>query len=99
MQQRGLDFLHRDAIVQGALDVQLQFVRVASDREHGEIQQTSGPAVECFVSPRPSPCPRGGGPLKRHHEGVGFLHRSIYVFRPKYGATDRQALFEKSVVI
>ena len=99
VQQGGFDLLDSDAVVECAFDVQFNLGRPVQGSEHCKVHQAAGLSVEGCVTPRPTPCPGGGRPLKRHHELVSPCHRGVDIFWAQHVAPDRHAFLEQGVVV
>src|SRR6201982_2316284 len=68
------DFLARDSIIQGAADVQFDFMRAIQRREHGQINEASALAGKAGPGPNRAPAPFGDEFIKYTRELVRGSH-------------------------
>ncbi|MNV57851.1 hypothetical protein D3C71_1502000 [compost metagenome] len=97
MQQDFLDLFHRHAVVQRALDVQLDLGRTVQRRQHRQVQHAARLLFQAGPPPGVAPAPFGGDVLKGHHEVVGAGQRAVHVFGTQHFAAQVQALIEQGL--
>ena len=90
-----LDFVDRHPVVDRPAHVQLDLRRAIERRQHRQVQQAAGLAIEPGTGPRVSPAPLGRDALKRHREIVGRAQRLVDVLGAQDLAAQRQAAIEQ----
>ena len=85
-------------IVDCAANMQLEFMRPVQRRYHGEIQKTSGSAVDSRPSPYLSPAILRYEFLQRHCELVCIPDRSIYAVGTEYFPSKLESLIKQFAI-
>src|SRR5258708_557975 len=84
LKQYLLDLVLGEPVLQGALDVQLQFVGTTQCAKHGQIDDAAGAAVESRPGPQRAPAEFGRPFRHRPREFVGACNGFVDVILAEY---------------
>ena len=94
MQEDFLHFIAGHAVVQRATDVQFELGRAVHRRQHGQVQEAAGFAVQPVARPHRAPGVFGDKLLPIFGERIGLGDGLIDILGAQYFAADFQARFE-----
>src|SRR6185436_13939570 len=95
LEQDLLDLVLGDAVLQGALDVQLQFLRTAERAEHRQVDDAAGAAVQARPGPQRAPAEFGRPFGHRPGEFVRARNGLVDVVFTQHFLADLQSLVEQ----
>src|SRR5262245_18567036 len=95
LKQDLLDLFLGEAVLQRALDVQLQLVGPVERAEHGEVDDAARAAIEARSRPQRAPAELGRPLRHRARELVGAGDRLVDVVLAQHLLADLQAFFEQ----
>jgi len=97
LQEHFGDLRLRDAVADRALDVELELVRTVQSRDHGEVEEAAGAAVEAWPPPDLAPAIFGDELLHGAVEIVGGGDRAVDVVAAEHRTADLQARLEQII--
>ena len=95
LKQDLLDLVLGDAVLQRALDMQLQLMGPVESAEHGEIDDAAGSSIDTWPGPQRAPAKLGRPFRHRPGEFVGACDRFVDIVFAKHFLADLQALVEQ----
>src|SRR6266702_7804023 len=97
MQQVLADLLLGDAVADGAVEVELEFLGLAERDQHRDVEHAADLARQPRARPHHAPGRLGGEHLHGHRERVGVLELPFYVLRAQHLLAQLQSLLEQLV--